>query len=99
MQEKGKSYGKRRTIYIFIIRWENTDPGNEMDTGRLAHVSAILQVTHGMIEFVERYKLFAKYLTEHGFLVVGHDHLGHGGSVQSEEDWGYFAQMRTRAIR
>ena len=53
--------------------------------------SAILQITHGMIEFVERYKPFAKYLTEHGFLVVGHDHLGHGGSVQSEEDWGYFA--------
>ena len=32
--------------------------------------SAILQITHGMIEFVERYKPFAEYLTEHGFLVV-----------------------------
>ena len=53
--------------------------------------SAILQITHGMIEFVERYKPFAEYLTEHGFLVVGHDHLGHGSSVQSKEDWGYFA--------
>ena len=37
---------------------------------------AILQITHGMIEFVERYRLFAEFLTENGFMVVGHDHLG-----------------------
>ncbi len=52
---------------------------------------AVLQITHGMIEFVERYQDFASYLTEHGFLVVGHDHLGHGASVASRADWGYFA--------
>ena len=52
---------------------------------------AVLQITHGMIEFVERYQDFASYLTGHGFLVVGHDHLGHGASVASRADWGYFA--------
>lgn len=52
---------------------------------------AILQITHGMIEFIERYALFAEFLTEKGFLVVGHDHLGHGSSVESPKDWGYFA--------
>lgn len=53
--------------------------------------TAILQITHGMIEFIERYRPFAEYLTENGFMVVGHDHLGHGASVASEDDWGYFA--------
>lgn len=52
---------------------------------------AILQITHGMIEFIERYEPFAEYLTEHEFMVVGHDHIGHGESVSSKEDWGYFA--------
>ena len=51
-----------------------------------------LQITHGMIEFVERYRLFAEFLTENGFMVVGHDHLGHGDSVASKDDWGYFAE-------
>lgn len=52
---------------------------------------AILQITHGMIEFIERYRLFAEYLTEQGYLVVGHDHIGHGASINSKDDWGYFA--------
>lgn len=59
------------------------------DTGEYR---AILQITHGMIEYIERYRPFADYMTEHGFMVVGHDHLGHGASVNSEADWGYFAE-------
>lgn len=51
---------------------------------------AILQISHGMLEFVDRYDSFAGYMAKQGFLVVGHDHLGHGLSVRSEQDWGYF---------
>lgn len=51
----------------------------------------ILQITHGMAEYIERYEEFAQFMTNHGFLVVGHDHLGHGASVVSQEYWGYFA--------
>ncbi len=53
-------------------------------------MKAILQITHGMVEFIERYAVFAEYLTERGYMVVGHDHIGHGQSVVSKEDWGYF---------
>jgi len=53
---------------------------------------AILQITHGMVEFIERYEAFASFLTGHRILVVGHDHLGHGASIGSEKDWGYFAK-------
>lgn len=56
--------------------------------------SAVLQIVHGMTEYVERYQEFAEYMTAHGYLVVGHDHLGHGDSVNSTDDWGYIADER-----
>ena len=54
---------------------------------------AILQITHGMIEYIERYEPFAKFMTENGYMVVGHDHLGHGESVNTKEDLGFFADV------
>lgn len=53
-------------------------------------VKAILQICHGMVEYIDRYDEFAGYLAERGFCVAGHDHLGHGQSVQNEEQLGYF---------
>lgn len=53
---------------------------------------AILQITHGMVEYIERYRPFAEYLNDQGYLVVGHDHLGHGESIISEENWGFFTE-------
>ena len=44
-------------------------------------VRAVLQLSHGMVEFIDRYKPLAEYLAGQGIVVVGHDHLGHGGLV------------------
>ena len=55
-----------------------------------SEVKAVLQIAHGMVEFIDRYEKFAEYLCSKGILVTGNDHLGHGGSVRSEDDWGYF---------
>ena len=55
-------------------------------------VRAILQLSHGMVEFIDRYKPLAEYLAARGILVTGHDHLGHGGSIRTRADYGYFAQ-------
>ena len=52
---------------------------------------AVLQITHGMVEYIERYQDFAQWLNERGFLVTGHDHLGHGNSIRTKADYGYFA--------
>lgn len=52
---------------------------------------AVLQLVHGMVEYIDRYDPFASFMAEQGFVVVGHDHLGHGASVSSQEQWGYFA--------
>ncbi len=49
---------------------------------------AILQIVHGMEEYIERYEEFAEYLAERGFAVYGHDHIGHGESVTSREELG-----------
>ena len=53
---------------------------------------AVLQITHGMVEYIERYRAFAEFLNDNGFLVVGHDHIGHGESVVSKDEWGFFAE-------
>lgn len=52
----------------------------------------VLQIVHGMAEYIDRYDNFAKYMTENGFNVIGHDHLGHGHSVSDEHDYGFFAE-------
>ena len=52
----------------------------------------VLQIVHGMAEYIDRYDNFAKYMTEHGFNVIGHDHMGHGYSVSDERDYGFFAE-------
>ena len=53
-------------------------------------VKAVVQIIHGIAEFIERYDEFAGYLNSLGYLVVGEDHMGHGQSVGSEGTQGYF---------
>ena len=53
-------------------------------------VRGIVQITHGIAEHIKRYDHFAKYLRDNGFLVVGMDLLGHGGSVDNTDDIGYW---------
>lgn len=55
-------------------------------------IQAAVQLVHGMAEHIERYREFAQYLAQRGILVTGHDHLGHGGTAESSERYGYFAE-------
>ena len=57
-------------------------------------VKAVLQIAHGMVEYIKRYDAFAAYLSEKGYYVVGHDHLGHGQSVQGKEYYGFFHETK-----
>ena len=52
----------------------------------------IFQIAHGISEHIERYDHFARFLADKGYIVCGNDHLGHGKSVESEEDFGFFAE-------
>ncbi|MDD6571748.1 MAG: alpha/beta fold hydrolase [Thermoflexaceae bacterium] len=53
---------------------------------------AVLQIVHGMKEYVDRYDGFARYIADRGFIVVGEDHLGHGRTAITSKDLGYFAK-------
>ena len=51
---------------------------------------AVLQIVHGIAEYIERYDDFANYLNGLGIAVVAEDHMGHGQSVNGEGIQGYF---------
>ncbi len=53
-------------------------------------LKAVVQLVHGMCEHKERYVPFMRFLAGHGFASLIHDHRGHGESVKSSEDLGYF---------
>ncbi len=52
----------------------------------------VVQLVHGMVEYIGRYTEFADFLEESGFVAVGHDHVGHGHSVVSDEELGFFRE-------
>ncbi len=52
----------------------------------------IVQLVHGMQEHITRYDEFASLLANSGYIVVGHDHLGHGDTAKEKDDFGYFAK-------
>lgn len=56
-------------------------------------INAVVQISHGICEYAGRYSHFARYLASKGFVVAANDHLGHGASVLSEEDLGYFGPL------
>ena len=52
----------------------------------------IVQIAHGIAEHAERYGDFMNFLAENGFVAVANDHLGHGKTIEREEDKGFFAE-------
>lgn len=77
------------------IKWLSKDERTQIN-GRIwipdGEIKGILQIVHGMLEYIDRYGEFAEYLCENGYCVVGHDQLGHGSSVESEAEYGYFSK-------
>ena len=51
---------------------------------------AVLQMAHGMSEYKERYIPLMEYLANRGYACCMNDHRGHGKSVKSIDDLGYF---------
>ena len=86
-----------------IIADLNADEGDSRDGENRIHavrytpddgnVRGIVQIVHGMAEYVERYENLAEFLTKRGILVTGEDHLGHGKSVSEGGSFGYFCEQ------
>lgn len=47
-------------------------------------IKGIVQILHGMVEYIDRYDDFARYLCNLGFAVAGDDHRGHGFTAGEE---------------
>lgn len=54
----------------------------------------VVQIVHGISEYVERYDRFARFLAGQGFVVCGEDHLGHGRTGEADGEFGYFAESQ-----
>lgn len=51
---------------------------------------AAVMLSHGMCEYIERYKGLAEFLCESDIALCGNDHMGHGNSLSDEIELGYF---------
>lgn len=59
---------------------------------------ALVQFAHGMAEHKERYLPFMEFLAERGYACAINDHRGHGASVKSPGDLGYFYAGGAKAL-
>ena len=78
------------------IQFASSDGKNtvfaEIYTPKIRSAKAVIQLSHGMIDYVTRYEGLADYLTGQGYIFAGNHHLGHGKTAASDDDLGYFAE-------
>lgn len=55
------------------------------------NLKAIVVILHGMTENKELYSEFAEFLAIKGFGVITYDHIGHGESINTEDERGFFS--------
>lgn len=68
--------------------WTNTKFGGP-DTPGTEAPKAVIQLVHGMAEYIDRYDDFANYLVSRGFVVCAEDHIGHGGTAADSSEFGH----------
>lgn len=72
------AYNKKQ---LHLVLWKD-------DT---APPKGIVQISHGMCEYILRYDELANALVEAGYVVCGNDHLGHGESAANDDELGFMA--------
>lgn len=55
-------------------------------------IKGVVQISHGMAEYSNRYSRFALELCKAGYAVFISDHVGHGSSVENKEMLGFFGE-------
>lgn len=48
-------------------------------------IKGVVQISHGVTEHMGRYEEIANFLTKHGYVVIGNDHIGHGMSTNNKK--------------
>ncbi len=81
-----------------VIKYDSASENNVI-TGYFyeaeqTEIKAVLQICHGMREYIARYDDFAAFMAKNGFAVCGNDHLGHGQTSDGANGIdGYFAKQ------
>ena len=74
--------------YLYHTFFEPTASDSEPDSSKA--VKATLLIVHGMAEHSGRYASFAQFLADQGIAVVTYDQLGHGQTIKSPDELGFF---------
>lgn len=73
-------------VDLFVYCWlPNGGPKNDQP-------KAVVQIAHGLAEHAGRYARLAAVLNSAGYAVYANDHRGHGRTVKSAGDLGFFAE-------
>ena len=80
-----KSHDKKSQVNAKL--WTNTAFGSN-EGEATEKPKAIIQIVHGMSEYIDRYDELAEYFVSRGFVVCAEDHIGHGKTMSSYEERG-----------
>ncbi len=73
---------------VQAILWTNGAFGSPDEPGILKP-KGVIQIVHGMSEYIERYDDLARYFVNRGFVVCGENHIGHGTTASSPHEFGH----------
>lgn len=81
-----------REVYTYLSsngKWRVSARIFTPDEG--AVVRGVVQLSHGMCEYVDRYEELARTFCDAGLVFCGNDHLGHGATaLLNREKLGFF---------
>ena len=87
-----------REVYTYLSsngKWRVSARIFTPDEG--AVVRGVVQLSHGMCEYVDRYEELARALCDAGLVFCGNDHLGHGATaLLNREKLGFFGPRGSR---
>ena len=93
--QKGRIYMTKMTDFTFLSTDGKTTLHGISWLPEDREIVAVLQIAHGVAEYIGRYDGFARFLNEQGIAVFGHDHLGHGLSLSEDDVPVYFGKGNT----
>ena len=67
--------------------WTNVNFGGP-DSPGAEKPKGIIQIVHGMAEYIDRYDEMARWYVNRGFVVCAEDHIGHGKTAAGPEEYG-----------
>lgn len=77
-----RSFNQENTVvgYVYIPQKEQ--------------IKGVIQIIHGMAEHFGRYQELCDFFAQKGYVVCGHDQVGHGKTAFSVQNLGYFGEER-----